>query len=147
MRRYRPQSPSLRLRLSSLLRWTWVALVLAMGDRGDRIRGRSSPARRGQRVRKLLERMGGPALRIGLQLATRLDYQPPEFGAELAKMSDRMEPFPVEHALERLNAICGGDLSTRFRSFDPEPVVSNTVACVPPACRAQRALAASRRRR
>ena len=86
--------------------------------------------RRGRRLRGHLERMGGPARRIGLQMAPRLDQQPPEAAAELAQISDHMEPFPVEHGLARLREICGGDMSTWFRSFDPHPVVSNTVSCV-----------------
>ena len=47
-----------------------------------------------------MERAGGTFVKLGQQLAMRVDLLPWAYCVELSKMLDRMIPFPTEQALQ-----------------------------------------------
>ena len=96
----------------------------------DSIRGEKSDARKGRRLRELFERVGGTGIKIGQQLAMRVDFFPYAVCRELDKLLDSVEPFPVEQALERIEKSLGQPASEIFAEFDPEPIGAASVACV-----------------
>ena len=51
------------------------------------------------RLRLALEQAGGSFVKLGQQLAMRIDLVPWAYCIELSKMLDRMPPFPAEQAL------------------------------------------------
>ena len=48
----------------------------------------------GMRLRLALEELGPVAIKLGQALATRRDLLPPEMADELARLQDRVPPFP-----------------------------------------------------
>ena len=110
-----------------LLFWIRMALRVQSENLFDRLRGRASPARRARSMRRLLEAGGGVTVRLGRQAAMRLDLLSVEMCDELDRMTDPAAPMPLEWALSRVEAACGGPLSTRFEAFDPEPIHTDAV--------------------
>jgi ubiquinone biosynthesis protein len=56
--------------------------------------GRNLDAPRGQRLREALERLGPIFVKFGQVLSTRRDLLPPDIADELARLQDRVPPFP-----------------------------------------------------
>jgi ubiquinone biosynthesis protein len=44
-------------------------------------------------------------------------------------MTDKWEPFPIAQAIETVERSTGKPLSATFQRFDPEPIISTSVAC------------------
>jgi ubiquinone biosynthesis protein len=130
MQRLVPPQPGFVGVSLALASWMLLALRFAVGILGDRVVGRDSSQRRAERMRRLLEGKGSIARKIGMQFATRIDLHSLEMSAELGKLSDSMEPFPVEEAIRLVEAAVGCPIEEAFQAFDPEPIVSNTVACI-----------------
>ncbi len=61
--------------------------------------GRNLDAPRGQRLREALERLGPIFVKFGQVLSTRRDLLPPDIAEELAKLQDRVPPFPSDVAV------------------------------------------------
>jgi len=71
------------------------------------------------------------AVKLGQQLAMRIDLLPYEYTVELSKMLDRMIPFPVEYAILRIENFLGRPLGEVFKEFNPVPIGSASVCmCV-----------------
>ncbi len=121
---------SLRQVLGRLGMWLYLIIAVLAGDFGDKLRKRDSLERRAARLRRGLERVGGTFVKIGQQVAMRIDLVPWEYGVELSKMLDRMPPFPVEYALATVTATTGKKWDEIFAVFDPHPVGSASIACV-----------------
>jgi ubiquinone biosynthesis protein len=121
---------SLGQSLRRLLTWLWVLLRIWLGDFFDKILRRATPARSAVRFRKALERAGGTFVKLGQQLAMRVDLLPWEYCVELSKMLDRMSPFPVEEALQAIERTLKRAWQDVFAVFDPTPVGSASLACV-----------------
>ena len=116
--------------LRRLLTWLWVILRIWLGDFFDKVLRRDSPARSAVRFRKALERAGGTFVKLGQQLAMRVDLLPWAYCVELSKMLDRMSPFPVEDALQAVERTLKRPWQDVFAVFDPAPVGSASLACV-----------------
>src|SRR5690606_26439290 len=58
--------------------------------------GRRLDAPRGQRLRQALERLGPIFVKFGQVLSTRRDLLPADIADELARLQDRVPPFPAE---------------------------------------------------
>jgi ubiquinone biosynthesis protein len=121
----------------SYLRVLWRLVILLItgisfwvGNLWDGVRKRGSETRRAARLRRILERSGGSFKKIGRLLAMRIDLLPWTYCVELSKIDDRMDPFPVEKAIERVESTTGQTLGEVFNQFDPEPIVSSTTSCV-----------------
>jgi ubiquinone biosynthesis protein len=87
-------------------------------------------APRGERLRLALESLGPIFIKFGQMLSTRRDLVPPDIAEELAKLQDRVPPFPSDQALAVLRRAYGRDAAEVFAEFDPTPIASASVAQV-----------------
>jgi ubiquinone biosynthesis protein len=101
---------------------TRLARVLAIG--------RSLQAPRGQRLRLALERLGPIFVKFGQVLSTRRDLLPEDMADELARLQDRVPPFPGEVAIATIERAFRKPLHDIFESFEREPVASASIAQV-----------------
>lgn len=85
---------------------------------------------RAVRLRRALESLGPIFVKFGQMLSTRRDLMPSDIADELAKLQDRVPPFPSKQAIELLERAYGKPLSGTFKSFDETPVASASVAQV-----------------
>ncbi|MEO6746265.1 MAG: ubiquinone biosynthesis regulatory protein kinase UbiB [Caldimonas sp.] len=92
--------------------------------------GRPLEAPRGERLRLGLERLGPIFVKFGQVLSTRRDLVPPDLANELAKLQDRVPPFPAAVARELVERAFGRPIDAVFSSFDAEPVASASIAQV-----------------
>ena len=63
-------------------------------------------------------------------LSTRRDLLPADIADELAKLQDRVPPFPAAQVLATLTRLYGKPVDAVFRSFDEVPIASASVAQV-----------------
>ncbi|QEL63521.1 putative ubiquinone biosynthesis protein [Oryzomicrobium terrae] len=85
---------------------------------------------RAVRLRLALEALGPIFVKFGQVLSTRRDLLPPDVAEELAKLQDRVPPFPSEQAVAEIEAAFGRPLHEVFPEFDRTPVASASVAQV-----------------
>lgn len=85
---------------------------------------------RGVRIRRTLEDLGPIFVKFGQILSTRKDLLPDDIAEELAKLQDRVPPFPGEQAVAILEKAYGKPLNEVFAEFNPEPLASASVAQV-----------------
>lgn len=85
---------------------------------------------RGQRLRQALEELGPVFIKFGQALSTRPDILPPEVAMELAKLQDKVPPFPGEEARQIIEASLGKPVDDLFEDFQIEPLASASVAQV-----------------
>ncbi len=112
------------LALSSF-RQPWVRLlvrIITIGRRLDRPRG--------ERLRLGLERLGPIFVKFGQVLSTRRDLLPTDIADELARLQDRVPPFPAEVAKAIVERAFGRPLEAIFTSFEANPVASASIAQV-----------------
>ncbi|SFF51287.1 2-octaprenylphenol hydroxylase [Fontimonas thermophila] len=88
------------------------------------------PRPRGERLRLALEELGPVFIKFGQALSTRPDLVPPDIAEELAKLQDRVPPFPGEQAAAIIERELGRPLGELFAEFDPVPLASASVAQV-----------------
>ena len=87
-------------------------------------------APRAERLRLALEELGPIFVKFGQMLSTRRDLLPADIADELAKLQDRVPPFPTEQVIATLERVYGKPVDQVFKSFDREPVASASVAQV-----------------
>lgn len=87
-------------------------------------------APRGVRLRQALETLGPIFVKFGQVLSTRRDLLPPDIADELAKLQDKVQPFPVEEVLATLTRVYGRPLDEVFLRFERIPEASASVAQV-----------------
>jgi ubiquinone biosynthesis protein len=92
--------------------------------------GRRLHAPRGERLRLGLERLGPIFVKFGQVLSTRRDLLPPDIADELAKLQDRVPPFPAALARQLVERAYGRPIDAIFASFEAEPVASASIAQV-----------------
>ena len=92
--------------------------------------GRRLDAPRGVRLRLGLERLGPIFVKFGQVLSTRRDLLPPDMADELARLQDRVPPFPAPIARRLVEAAFGVPIEALFDRFDAEPVASASIAQV-----------------
>ena len=92
--------------------------------------GRRLDAPRGQRLREALERLGPIFVKFGQVLSTRRDLLPPDIADELARLQDRVPPFPSAVAVATIERAFGKPLDAVFSQFDHKPVASASIAQV-----------------
>ncbi|MFT3857775.1 MAG: ubiquinone biosynthesis regulatory protein kinase UbiB [Aquabacterium sp.] len=103
-------------------RWSAFARVLVFGRRLN--------APRGQRLREALERLGPIFVKFGQMLSTRRDLLPADVADELARLQDRVPPFPSDVSIKLVEKAMGRPIAAVFKSFDAEPIASASVAQV-----------------
>ncbi|HKR66181.1 MAG TPA: AarF/UbiB family protein [Thermoanaerobaculia bacterium] len=127
----RPESePSMMRAMLRSMRWLLAIGAMLLSSVVDAVRGRRSDRDRGIRLRKLFERMGGTAIKVGQQMSVRIDLLPYEVCDELAKLQDRVAPFDVDVAIAAIEKTIGKPLDAIFAAFDREPIGSASIACV-----------------
>ena len=92
--------------------------------------GRRLDAPRGQRLREALERLGPIFVKFGQVLSTRRDLMPLDIADELARLQDRVPPFPSELAVATIERALRKPLADIFISFEQVPVASASIAQV-----------------
>ncbi|HWP17742.1 MAG TPA: ubiquinone biosynthesis regulatory protein kinase UbiB [Burkholderiaceae bacterium] len=112
------------LALSSM-RQPWMRMLSRVVTIGRRL-----DAPRGVRLRVALERLGPIFVKFGQVLSTRRDLLPPDVADELAKLQDRVPPFPPEASIRIIEQAFGRRIGELFESFDREPVASASIAQV-----------------
>jgi ubiquinone biosynthesis protein len=92
--------------------------------------GRRFEAPRGVRLRQALERLGPIFVKFGQVLSTRRDLLPRDVADELARLQDRVPPFPGDVAVALVERAFRRPLAAIFERFDPVPVASASIAQV-----------------
>ncbi|HMR02552.1 MAG TPA: AarF/UbiB family protein, partial [Candidatus Competibacter phosphatis] len=85
---------------------------------------------RGARIRLTLEDLGPIFVKFGQMLSTRRDLLPDDIAMELAKLQDRVPPFPGEQARAIVEKAYGQPLETFFEEFSFQPLASASIAQV-----------------
>jgi ubiquinone biosynthesis protein len=82
------------------------------------------------RVRRALEDLGPIFVKFGQILSTRRDLLPDDLAEELARLQDRVPPFPGAEARRIVEQAYGQPVATVFRYFEEEPMASASIAQV-----------------
>ncbi len=82
------------------------------------------------RVRLVLEELGPIFVKFGQILSTRRDLLPDDLAVELAKLQDRVPPFPGEQAQALIEKAWGRPVGEVLDEFDARPLASASVAQV-----------------
>jgi ubiquinone biosynthesis protein len=85
---------------------------------------------RGARLRLALEELGPIFVKFGQALSTRRDLLPVDIADELAKLQDRVPPFPGAIAVAMIEKTFGQPLGEIFGSFEPSPLAAASIAQV-----------------
>ncbi len=109
----------------SAFRQRWVRALVWLVTIGRRL-----DAPRGVRLRQGLEKLGPIFVKFGQVLSTRRDLIPPHIADELAKLQDRVPPFPAAQARAQVEAAFGRPVTELFAHFEAEPVASASIAQV-----------------
>jgi ubiquinone biosynthesis protein len=96
--------------------WTWFQ--------------RSSRLSRAQRLRLALEELGPIFVKFGQALSTRRDLLPEDIADELARLQDKVPPFPGEIARAAIERAYGVPLEQRLRGFELVPLAAASIAQV-----------------
>lgn len=85
---------------------------------------------RGERLRLALEELGPIFVKFGQAVSTRRDLLPADIADELAKLQDRVPPFPGAIARELIEHAYGRPLGAVFGGFDETPLAAASIAQV-----------------
>ncbi len=102
--------------LRLLLPWNWV-------------KGKPKGCH-GERIRLALEELGPSFVKFGQLLSTRRDLFSGQIANELARLQDRVPPFPGEQARAIVEGVYGKPVSEVFKHFDETPLASASIAQV-----------------
>lgn len=102
--------------LGLLLPWNWFK--------------RKSKKCQGERIRLALEELGPSFVKFGQLLSTRRDLFSGQIANELAKLQDRVPPFPGDQARAIVEKAYGKSVDEVFNSFDETPLASASIAQV-----------------
>ena len=92
--------------------------------------GRNLNAPRGQRLREALERLGPLFVKFGQVMSTRRDLMPEDIADELARLQDRVPPFPAAVAVALIEKAFKRPVNQIFSEFERTPVASASIAQV-----------------
>ncbi len=85
---------------------------------------------RAVRIRQTLEDLGPIFIKFGQILSTRRDLLPDDIADELARLQDRVAPFPGSEARRIAEKAYGESLDVIFLRFDEVPLASASIAQV-----------------
>jgi ubiquinone biosynthesis protein len=85
---------------------------------------------RGERIRRALEDLGPVFVKFGQMLSTRRDLLPPDIADELARLQDRVPPFPGREARRIVEKALGKPVTELFQEFNETPLASASIAQV-----------------
>ena len=87
-------------------------------------------ASRGERLRLALQELGPIFVKFGQAVSTRRDLLPTDIADELAKLQDRVPPFPGSVARQLVEAAYGKSVSEVFSQFEETPLAAASIAQV-----------------
>ena len=90
----------------------------------------ASASNRGERLRLALEELGPIFVKFGQAVSTRRDLLPPNIADELAKLQDRVPPFPGSIARQIVESAYGQPIGAVFAEFDETPLAAASIAQV-----------------
>ncbi len=138
--------PTLRIqrKLRSIARFRHITLVLAkygfdevfrrihlpLHVKGILTKRLGTKATGPERLVLAIEELGPTFIKFGQTLSMRSYLLPPEYGIALARLQDRVSPFPFEDVKRIIGDELGGDPSEVFKEFDREPFASASIAQV-----------------
>ena len=132
VRLVRIQRVLLRHRLDDLVRATHLyrplRLLLLLSPGLWRVR--QSSGARGENLRLALIELGPIFVKFGQAVSTRRDLLPADIADELAKLQDRVPPFPASLARRSLELSYGRPLSEMFAQFEDTPLAAASIAQV-----------------
>jgi ubiquinone biosynthesis protein len=91
---------------------------------------RQRAASRGARLRLALEELGPIFVKFGQAVSTRRDLLPADIADELAKLQDRVPPFPGNQARALIEQEYGRPVTEVFAEFDEVPLAAASIAQV-----------------
>jgi ubiquinone biosynthesis protein len=91
---------------------------------------RQRVASRGTRLRLALEELGPIFVKFGQAVSTRRDLLPADIADELAKLQDRVPPFPGSQARALIEQEYGRPVTEVFAEFDETPLAAASIAQV-----------------
>jgi ubiquinone biosynthesis protein len=91
---------------------------------------RRREASRGERLRLALEELGPIFVKFGQAVSTRRDLLPTDLADELAKLQDRVPPFPGSEARRLIEQSYGRSVTEVFAQFDETPLAAASIAQV-----------------
>ena len=87
-------------------------------------------ASRGERLRLACEELGPIFIKFGQAVSTRRDLLPPDIADELARLQDRVPPFPGSIARAAIERSLGQPVAAAFATFDEAPLAAASIAQV-----------------
>ncbi|CAN5901727.1 2-polyprenylphenol 6-hydroxylase [soil metagenome] len=75
--------------------------------------------RPGERLARSLERLGPVAIKLGQLLSTRADIFGETFALDLARLKDKLDPFPTDQARREVELALGRTVESLYSSFGP----------------------------
>ena len=106
----------------------WLRWLCASLDR--LVRSRRAASDTGAALCAALARLGPGFVKFGQALSTRSDLIGPALGQALARLQDRMPPFPAAKARQQIEEQTGQPLDAIFAQFDDQPVAAASIAQV-----------------
>ena len=91
---------------------------------------RRRSATRGERLRLALEELGPIFVKFGQAVSTRRDLLPDDIADELAKLQDRVPPFPGAIARQLVENAYQRSVTDVFAEFDETPLAAASIAQV-----------------
>ena len=85
---------------------------------------------RAERLRRALEALGPVFVKFGQLVSTRRDLLPRDIADELARLQDRVPPFPVRDAEATVERALSAPLGELFAEFEREPLAAASIAQV-----------------
>jgi len=77
-----------------------------------------------------LERLGPTFVKLGQLLSSRVDLIPPQYLKPLARLQDKVKPFPFEDVQLIVETELGMKLNKAFSCFEPEPLAAASLGQV-----------------
>lgn len=90
----------------------------------------SADATAAEAFAKDLESLGPTFVKLGQLLSTRADLLPPAYLDALARLQDKVEPFPYEDVERTIREELGVRVSHAFVEFDPVPIAAASLGQV-----------------
>ncbi|HZH29000.1 MAG TPA: 2-polyprenylphenol 6-hydroxylase [Azospirillaceae bacterium] len=104
----------------------WLARLFTRRTRP----GATGAKRPGERLAEALTELGPSFIKLGQALSTRSDLVGEAIAVDLARLQDRLPPFPAEQARATIEAEFDRPLCELFAAFDDVPVAAASIAQV-----------------
>ena len=91
---------------------------------------RKEPYSTGEHLRLALEDLGTTAIKLGQIASTRPDIVPPQIGAELEKLRDRVPSVPTEAIVQIIEQELGCPIDEVFADFERVPLAAASIGQV-----------------